>query len=109
MPYFNDDAIFVGIFVMLIAAVALLALAVAQAIRAMRLPGWRKLLYPGQMILGFWAIVIGAGLPWMVYLTAIASVVLTWLNRREDPDLKWFATLSGLVTLTACGLAIWAV
>ncbi len=93
---------------MLAAAIALLGLAVAQAIRALRLPGWRKLLYPAQMILGFWAIVISAYIPWLVYPAAIGSVILTWLTRREDPDLKWFATLSGMVTLAMCALSIWA-
>ncbi|MFK7939005.1 MAG: hypothetical protein AB8B82_06470 [Roseovarius sp.] len=108
MMFFDGDGIFAGIMVLMAGAIALFVLFIAQAIRAMQLPGWRKVLYPGQMILGFWAMVIGAGLPWMVYVTAIGSVVLTWLTRREDPDLKWFATLSGIVTLAACALTIWA-
>jgi len=109
MMFLDSDVGLTGIFLLFAASVGLFALAIAQAIRAMKLPGWRKVLYPAQMILGFWVIIISAYAPWVIYPAVIGSLALTWLTRKEDPDLKWFATLSGLVTLGICVLSFWAV
>ncbi len=90
------------IFALLFASIAFLALALAQAIRALRRPGLAGLLYAAQIILGFWAIILGALLPWTVPVVAIASLWVTWKLRREDPDSTWLPTLSGLLTVAMC-------
>lgn len=108
MIFIDGTGIFAGIMLLMTLGSALVLLAVGQVIRALMLPGWRKLLYPAQTGLGIGALVITGLAPLLLYPMAIASLVLTWLTRREDQDLKWFATLSGLVTLFLCLFGIWA-
>lgn len=98
----GDDISLGLVFSLLFFSLAFLVLTLVQAIRALRRPGLPGLLYAGQIILGFWAITLGAVLPWTTPLVAIASLWITWKLRAEDPGHTWLPALSSLVIVGVC-------
>lgn len=98
----GDDISLGLVFSLLFFSVAILVLTLVQTIRALRRPGLPGLLYAGQIFLGFWAIILGAVLPWTAPLVAVASLWITWKLRAEDPAHTWLPTLSSLVIVGFC-------